>query len=402
MGLLGVMAGLFVAVQVYRLAYPEDARNAYWRLGAPAILEMSYPKELGIDSPNGLFDLWRGEIWRVVVAAFHHGSLLHLLMNGAALFTAGWLLEPRLGRLRFLIFVLVAAAVSMLPEFLMGSQAVGLSGALCALYGLLFVLRRVDDEVAAYLTDGVVLFTMAFLVGCVVATYLDIVRIANVAHFTGLGYGVIVGEIFYGRWRTRRFRWGFYAAHFGLLPALYFLVHPVWDGNYQWYQALRAEDPAQRRKYFEAANRLDPGLAQPWHMVASYQIEDGELQAAWRTILEGLSYNRSDKRGAAISREIWRRFQADGQRQQALNTLDDVFGQEAPAWKKRLRLVSPPLAFGGLPPATASDNLERFRLDQSIELPATIDGSEEVRARNLNAPTVNPDDPESAALGAKT
>ncbi len=400
--LLCVMLGLFGAVQAYRLAYPDDAHNVYWRLGTPSVLEISYPSELEMDSPHGFFDLWRGEVWRVVVSAFHHGNLLHLLMNGASLALLGYLLEPRMGRIRFLAFTLVTASVSLLPEFLNGSQAVGISGALCAMLGMLMVMRRHDDEVAMYLTDTVVMISLTLLIGCAIATYAGVLHIANLAHFSGLGYGLLAGEIFYGRWSGRVWRWTFYAAHLCFIPAVYFLIHPTWDGNYHWYQAIRADDPAQRRKHYETAVQLDPGLTEPWHAMASHQIEDGNPHEAWRTILRGLSFNRSDKRGALISRRIWNGFRTAEGRQRALQSLEEVFGDEAEAWKERLRLVSPPLAFGGLPPWPKERDLERFRLDQSIELPTTIDGSDASGDRDLNAPSVNPDDPQSAAVGTAT
>jgi hypothetical protein len=54
-----------------------------------------------------------------------------------------------------------------------------------------------------------------------------------------------------------------------------------------------------------------------------------------------------------------------------------------------------------LPPAP-EDELERFRLDQSIELPSTVDGLPEAPERAEDAPPVDPDDPQSAALGVAT
>jgi membrane associated rhomboid family serine protease len=33
---------------------------------------------------KGPFDLWAGEWWRMPVSAFHHGDLVHLLLNCSA------------------------------------------------------------------------------------------------------------------------------------------------------------------------------------------------------------------------------------------------------------------------------------------------------------------------------
>jgi len=398
--LLCIMIGLSMTAHAYQLAYPDDASNVFRHLGAASTLVFPYRESLGLGSPHGFFDLWEGELWRVVVSAFHHGDLLHLLMNGVTLAFFGYLLEPRMGRIRFLMFTLIAGTASLVPELLNGNEAVGISGALCAMLGLLIVMRRSDDEVAAYFSDGVVLASLAMLVGFVVLTRLEMMRIANLAHFAGLGYGLLAGEVFYGRWRTRVTKWAFYSGHLILIPAGYFVMHPIWDGHYYWYQAVMADNGSERREHFEAAVRLDPGLSEPWHAMASYLLSDGDPHAAWRAILDGLSYNRSDKRGAALSRELWKEFRSSEDRQKALQTLNEVFGEEAGAWKQRLRLAAPAIAEGRRAPPP--ELLDRFRLDQSIQLPATIDGSEESQIRSLDAPAIDPNHPESAAVGAAT
>jgi hypothetical protein len=268
--------------------------------------------------------------------------------------------------------------------------------------GLLIVLRRRDAEVAAYFTDSAVMAMVLFLVGCVVATYLDVIRIANLAHFTGLGYGLLVGEIFYGRWPERSWKWAFYAAHLALVPAFYFVMHPTWSAQYHWYQAMKADDAAVRREHFAAAMRIDPGLSAPWRELATRQASEGDLLAAWKTLLNGLSYNRSDKASVELSRTLWDELFTEPQKQEALQILEEVFGSEAGAWKERLQIGRGPLAWSDLPRVPGPGDLERFRLDQPIELPATIDGMPEASRHDLVAPDVNPDDPQSAALGAAT
>jgi GlpG protein len=398
---LGVVSGLFVAVEVYRVVYPADALNAQWRLGSAATLTLNYPPELERQSPSGFFDLWRGQWWRVPLSAFHHADLLHLALNAPLLFWFGYLLEPRLGHVRFAVFSLLSATISMLPEFLWNNEAVGISGALCAMFGLLIVLRRYDTEVAGYFSDAAVAAGLLCLVGGVFATQLEIIHIANLAHFFGLGYGLLAGEVFYGRWRQPAWRLSLAAAHLALLPAFYFVTHPVWNGNYHWYQALIAEDPADRRAHFDAAMRLDPGLSEPWRELAIRQAREGDLLAAWQTALRGLSYNRSDKVGAQLCREIWGDLQDAADRHAALEQLEEIFGDEAEAWKERLHLAGPLAWNEPLPPAP-EDELERFRLDQSIELPSTVDGLPEAPERAEDAPPVDPDDPQSAALGVAT
>lgn len=86
----------------------------------------------------GPFDLWGGQWWRIPVCSFHHGDLFHILCNMAAVwFLSPWL-ERRFGALWMTLFILSASAVSLLPEFLVGNNAIGYSGVICAIFGALW------------------------------------------------------------------------------------------------------------------------------------------------------------------------------------------------------------------------------------------------------------------------
>jgi membrane associated rhomboid family serine protease len=85
-----------------------------------------------------------GEVWRLVTAGFMHGGLLHLLLNMYILWWLGNLLEPGLGRARFvgLYFASLlagsAGALALSPLDL----TVGASGAVFGLMGAAFVMQR--------------------------------------------------------------------------------------------------------------------------------------------------------------------------------------------------------------------------------------------------------------------
>ena len=85
------------------------------------------------------------EPWRMLTAAFVHGSILHLLFNMFTLFVFGSALERLLGRGRYLALYLISGfggsvAVTLLTSPL--QPVVGASGAIFGLMGAYFIINR--------------------------------------------------------------------------------------------------------------------------------------------------------------------------------------------------------------------------------------------------------------------
>jgi len=85
-----------------------------------------------------------GEWWRIVTAGFLHAGLLHLAFNMLALFNLGAVLEPALGRLRFVAIYAVSLLTGSLGVLLLSPDnlTVGASGAVFGLMGALVVAQR--------------------------------------------------------------------------------------------------------------------------------------------------------------------------------------------------------------------------------------------------------------------
>lgn len=398
---------LLLAVDVYRLAYPENDNDALWRLGAVETwVQGNPPDPESEESILGPFDLWKGELWRIGVSPFHHVHVLHLLLNCLWLVMLGILLEPRLGHWRFALFFVVSAIVSLIPEFLIGNLAIGISGGTCALFGLAIVWRRTDPVLARALPDWLVIVLLASLLLGVVATQLNLLLIANLGHFTGLFYGWLAGEAYVGSWRHNLWaRRAFLTAHLFLIPAGWFLMHPIWNANYYAYQAVIHHDPKSALQYYQQASRLDPTIPAIWIRLAKHQALNGDLQAAWKSILEGLSHNRSSKVTAATARTIWNEFDSASERREAIRSLQTTFGEEARAWRERLGITDgeyeQSLQIGELP-NEVEDPPRSLRIDQRIRLPAQIDGGEPLPKFELIAPPFDPDSPDSAVEGVAT
>jgi membrane associated rhomboid family serine protease len=91
------------------------------------------------------------EPWRMVTSAFTHSpdSIFHILLNMLSVFVFGRVLEPMLGRARFLALFLLSALGGSLAVEVIGAvmgeplqAVVGASGAIFGLMGAYFVLAR--------------------------------------------------------------------------------------------------------------------------------------------------------------------------------------------------------------------------------------------------------------------
>jgi len=413
-GFVAVAVGLYAATAVYAARLPNGENDARRQLGAVCTLTSLYQETpdgplVPIPQKTGQFDLWNGQWWRIPISGFHHGGLWHLAMNSLGLVFLGPLLEPRLGRLRFAAFFLTATTVSLLPEFLLENDVVGLSGGLYALFGALLVLRRTDWRVAEFISPGVVQFGFVWLVGCVIATQMNILRIANVAHFAGLAYGWLAAEVAWGRFSRRWTAWGaFAAAHLAIVPAFYLAMHPAWIGRYHWHLAYQETQIDRKMELLQTAVARDPSLHLAWDQLAEMQLATGDRDAAWRTVLRGLSYTRSNEFGLQLARVIWSEFALGTEQDRALEVLNDVFSGEAAAWQERLGAVA------GVPPSRdrlAAEHPKRSDLPLLLQNELLQLQNEFMRGKpaagapgnkhDLSAPPVDPDAPDSAAAGVQ-
>lgn len=411
---IAVAVAMQVAVWVYPFVRPNDERETRRRLGAVTLRGATWKK--AADQPReripqlvGPFNLWKGELWRVPISGFHHGNMwheanpLHLIMNCLAIAFMGGILEPRMGRWWYALFFLTATTISMVPEFLMGSNAVGLSGAAYAMFGCLLVLRQRDEEIADYLPPSFVSTLFVWLFMCMVLTYFDVLAIANAAHVTGLVYGWFVGQAFYVPRRLSGLcRIALVAGHLLLIPAGYLLMHPFWLGTYHWYQARYETDTARKVYHLEQSIERDPSLRIPWSMLAAHYADTGEKQRGWKTILRGLDYNRSDDSGVKVARKIWRKFRTPDERWQALQTLESLFGENNRDWLFRLEILpnkrfppSLPIALDlGLPTPGA------YTLNDAAERDlARLFSTQGAEIHDLTAPEIEPDRTDSAVEG---
>lgn len=151
---------------------------------------------VGIGELANEFGMWpfgialNGEWYRLLTAAFLHGSILHIAFNMYVLFALGPTLERALGHARFLILYLVAALGGSVASYTFSDPrtvSVGASGAIFGLMGALIVAgRRLRWDI----TQVLILLGINVVIGFLSPD------VDWRAHFGGLAVGALVAGVF--------------------------------------------------------------------------------------------------------------------------------------------------------------------------------------------------------------
>ena len=137
---------------------------------------------------------WSRSAWSNVTLL--HVDLLHLGFNMYALYLAGTIVERWYGPLRFLAFYLACAAAGSTASFVFGegNLAVGASGAVFGLFGILLAAGRihhpVDRQSRGIMGQLLVLVVINILFGFASGGSID-----NAAHLGGLAAGLWLGAL---------------------------------------------------------------------------------------------------------------------------------------------------------------------------------------------------------------
>lgn len=137
--------------------------------------------------------VWQGEYWRLASSLFLHIGVVHLLLNGWALFQLAGLFEAWLGSFRLLaVFLISGIAGSTASLFWTQGLSAGASGAIFGLLGALiaFLLRRRENLTpqAKALLGQLVLWA-----GINVVFGFSTPGIDNAAHLGGCAAGFLLG-----------------------------------------------------------------------------------------------------------------------------------------------------------------------------------------------------------------
>ncbi len=129
-----IMIGINVAVYALNLAQGSSLGRTSGRLFEEGALVILSPW-------GGVGD---GEWWRLITAAFLHGSVIHIAMNMFVLYMIGAPIEQAIGRGRFLALYLISGLSGSAGALLLDPNAitVGASGAIFGILGAALILER--------------------------------------------------------------------------------------------------------------------------------------------------------------------------------------------------------------------------------------------------------------------
>jgi membrane associated rhomboid family serine protease len=158
--------------------------------------------------------VWDGELWQPFTTALLHAGLLHAAFHVCWLWIFGQVLEPRFGSPRFLLVCVLLSYASMLSQFIVANYSmppeaehgvVGFSGVNYGLFGMLWVGRRWEREFYSVCNQATVRLMLSWFVLCIVLTHADLMPVANIAHGSGMLFGVLFGLACFAP--ARRWAW---------------------------------------------------------------------------------------------------------------------------------------------------------------------------------------------------
>ena len=152
----------------------------------------------------------KGEVWRIVTPMFMHGDQMHLAFNMLMMFFLGSLLERLHGSMFLIVLAIVSHVIGILLQVMLpgveelpwllsrfagSSNVVGASGAVCGLFGFLWVRPMIDPTYPVRMAPMNVAFILGWLVFCTIPfTGFDL-HVANGAHLGGLATGMLVAPL---------------------------------------------------------------------------------------------------------------------------------------------------------------------------------------------------------------
>lgn len=142
------------------------------------------------------------EPWRMLTSVFLHANIVHIALNMYTLWIFGIVLEPMLGRARFLALFLISGFAGSLGVLLISpanQPVLGASGAIFGMFGAFFIIQR---RLGANATQILVLVAINLAIG-----FIPGFNIAWQAHVGGFVGGLLVGLIYVETRRPDRRRW---------------------------------------------------------------------------------------------------------------------------------------------------------------------------------------------------
>jgi membrane associated rhomboid family serine protease len=207
-------------------------------------------------------DVWRGGYWGLVTSAFVHFAIWHLALNVYWLAVLGARMERVIGSPAYLAFFIGAAFVSSACQMGLGDDTgIGASGVVYAIFGFMWIGCPQFPAFRQVLDRQTVQLFMAWLFVCIIVTYLKVLAVGNVAHFTGFLFGVLVAACFVTRYQPRLAVTGLIVLS---ISAIVSLLWAPWSPRWlaiKAYHAHVAQEYPKALDYYTRIIAIDPDNA---------------------------------------------------------------------------------------------------------------------------------------------
>jgi rhomboid protease GluP len=137
--------------------------------------------------------------WRFVMAVFLHGSLMHIVFNMWVLMDVGPEIEEVYGSARYLFVYVLTGIGGYVLSSLFGHVAIGGSGAILGICGVVVAITTGRRDAAAQMLRGRVVRLLIYMVVIAVLPFGFFGRVDTMAHIGGFVTGFAVGKIMVDR-----------------------------------------------------------------------------------------------------------------------------------------------------------------------------------------------------------
>ncbi|MCP3920457.1 MAG: rhomboid family intramembrane serine protease [bacterium] len=264
----------------YDTAWNADPRDAWVTITLIVVsTALSVQRFQGVDYDHLITD-WRtmpAASWTLFTSALLHGSWMHLIFNLYWTFKFGTLVEAMFGMGPFVLLLLLLGAGSSAAQWALSGPGIGLSGIGYGLFGLMWALDRWHPDCRGVLDRRVAEMFGAWFLLCIIATWYEIMPVANTAHGAGFLLGALAGWSLAAQEGRRLARAGGLAGlvaliGIGLLPAVRGVVNRSDAYAYQLFnqgvEALQLEDFDQAAELYRGVLSRMPEMAEAWNNIS--------------------------------------------------------------------------------------------------------------------------------------
>lgn len=285
-------------------------------------------------------EVWRGEWWRIWVTQLHHADLLHLVGNLWCLLFFGRIMEHRMPKSQYLLFLLASAGFGGVLQTAIGPLFVGISGVISAQFGWIVAERDRDARLRRQFHDRPIFWFVAILLLGIPLEWFDVMPLGNAAHLGGAVFGMLWG-MSRGILRSPALRTSArLAALLLLIPAVQFVTHPAWNPDYYWALADHSRSFAQRISYLEQGIAQDPHHVPLRQELALAYFQGADFTNAWDAALSAVQTSPADEKTLRLAQMIGQSVLPDlaglFAKRNPRSILVKHFGDQAPAWEKLL------------------------------------------------------------------